>query len=107
MGVVRDEGKKEYHVIAHTPACCLSFLPAVSFHLCYRCWCSDERCPERFKAPLDARGRRLIDAVQRLELLRAELVVSNAVLPVEGLCGCTNNTKHFNLIYMWLCGVSG
>lgn len=47
---------------------------------------SDEGGPKAFQAPLDAGARRLINPVQRLELLRAQLVISLLVLPVEGLC---------------------
>lgn len=50
---------------------------------------SDERRSKTFKAPLDAGSGRAIDAVQRLALLRAQLVVCAVVLSVEGLCMMT------------------
>ena len=70
---------------AHTPRH-QPILPSDIFCFAARAGPSDERGSEAFKAPLNAGGGRLIDAVQRLELLGAQLVVSHAVLPVEGLC---------------------
>lgn len=54
---------------------------------------SDERRPEAFKARLDAGAGRLVDLVQSLELLGAQLAVSLDVLPVKGLCGSIRSTN--------------
>lgn len=59
-----------------------------------RCPSSDERSPEALEAGLDADTGRLVDVLQRLELLSAQLVVGQLILSVEGLCGRTNNSVH-------------
>lgn len=71
------------------PSLLSSHLTGQIFYLRCTCWRSDEGGPKAFKAPLDAGAGRSINAVQGLELLCAQLVVSQAVLPVEGLCRCT------------------
>lgn len=60
--------------------------------LCCMCRRSDERRPEAFQARLDAGAGRLVDLVQSLELLGAQLAVGLDVLPVKGLCGSIRST---------------
>lgn len=60
--------------------------------LCCMCPRSDERRPEAFQARLDAGAGRLVDLVQSLELLGAQLAVGLDVLPVKGLCGSIRST---------------
>lgn len=80
LGDWRCLNKKIIWSLSSAPAVVLRFLRLSSG--------LDERGSKALQAPLHVGTGREVDAVKKLELLRAEFIISLAVLPVEGLCRC-------------------